>query len=122
MTQQNVIGGKLETCCVNPRTGFYRNGCCDVGTDDLGVHAVCAIMTEDFLKFSLEKGNDLTTARPEASFPGLKPGDKWCLCASRWLEAFNAGKAPLVVLSATNQQALSIIPIESLLKHAFDAV
>ncbi|ENO15546.2 DUF2237 domain-containing protein [Marinobacter nanhaiticus D15-8W] len=102
----NVLGETLETCGLDPKTGFYRDGCCNVGPDDYGVHAVCAVVTDEFLEFSKAKGNDLSTPRPEFGFEGLRDGDAWCLCASRWQEAFDAGKAPRVRLRATHQAAL----------------
>lgn len=95
-------------------TGFYRNGCCDTGPEDLGVHTVCAVMTEAFLEFSAAQGNDLSTPRPEFGFPGLKPGDRWCLCADRWAEADAAGKAPAVVLEATHEKTLEVVDLERL--------
>ena len=103
---RNVLGGELEPCCFEPVTGFYRDGFCHTGQGDFGVHTVCAVMTEEFLKFSFNAGNDLTTPRPEYEFPGLKPGDKWCLCASRWKEAYDAGMAPQVKLEATHASTL----------------
>jgi len=110
----NVLGGALIACSVAPRTGYYRNGCCDTGAADHGSHTVCAVMTADFLRFSRERGNDLSTPRPEFDFPGLLPGDHWCLCAPRWQEAFLAGKAPNVVLAATHQGALAYCALEDL--------
>jgi uncharacterized protein (DUF2237 family) len=104
----NVLGGRLEPCSVEPRTGFFRDGCCNTGPDDLGLHVVCARMTAKFLAFSVEGGNDLSTPQPEVGFPGLKPGDRWCLCAGRWREALDAGVAPPVVLSATHEEALAV--------------
>jgi uncharacterized protein (DUF2237 family) len=124
----NVVGGTLLACSeptsTAPVTGFYRDGCCATGLEDVGSHTVCSIMTADFLEFSLLAGNDLSTPRPEWGFPGLSPGDRWCVCADRWLEAHNAGRAPAVVLGATHVQALEIVPIEALIAHAFqpDAV
>lgn len=103
---KNVLGTDLETCGTQPLTGFYRNGCCDTGAEDHGVHVVCAQMTAEFLEFSKTAGNDLSTPRPEFGFPGLLPGDRWCLCASRWQEAFEADVAPPVVLEATHARAL----------------
>jgi uncharacterized protein (DUF2237 family) len=116
---KNVFGENLMTCSTTPMTGYYRNGCCETGNDDLGTHTVCAIMTEDFLTFSKEKGNDLSTPRPEWNFPGLKPGDKWCLCASRWMEAYRGNVAPMVFLEATNEKTLDYIELEELVKFAF---
>lgn len=103
---KNVLGTELQTCSADPLTGFYRNGCCDTGAEDLGRHIVCAEVTEAFLAFSKQQGNDLSTPQPEFGFPGLVPGDRWCLCASRWQEAFEAGVAPPVVLEATHALAL----------------
>jgi uncharacterized protein (DUF2237 family) len=117
---KNVLGGRLELCSATPRTGFYRNGCCDTGTDDPGVHVICARVTAAFLQFSRERGNDLSTPVPEFGFPGLKPGDCWCLCALRWKEALDAGVAPPVVLKATHEAALELIPFEHLIEHAID--
>jgi hypothetical protein len=111
---RNVIGGELETCGTDPMTGFYRTGCCDTGGDDVGVHTVCAEVTEAFLAFSASVGNDLSTPRPELGFPGLKPGDRWCLCASRWEEARGAGVAPPVVLEATHARTLEWADLEAL--------
>jgi len=115
----NVFGETLITCSNDPVTGFYRNGCCETGELDYGTHTVCAVMTEDFLNFSRSKGNDLITARPEYRFPGLKPGDKWCLCASRWMEAYEEGVAPLLVLEATHEKTLQYIELEELVKFAY---
>lgn len=114
----NVVGGELRPCSSEPLTGFYRNGCCSTGPDDLGSHTVCVVCTAEFLEFSRRAGNDLSTARPELGFPGLEPGDRWCLCAARWLEAHDAGCAPEVVLGATHVSALEIIPIEALTARA----
>lgn len=118
VTDRNVLGGPLMPCSLTPLTGFYRNGCCETGPDDLGVHTVCAIMTEDFLVFSAAMGNDLSTPHPEFNFPGLLEGDRWCLCAGRWLEAFEAGVAPKVVLDATHEKTLEVVPLEQLKAHA----
>jgi uncharacterized protein (DUF2237 family) len=115
---KNVFGENLIPCSTAPMTGFYRNGCCETGPDDLGTHTVCAVMTDEFLEFSLSRGNDLITPRPEYAFPGLKPGDKWCLCASRWMEAYQAGVAPLVVLEATHEKTLDYLPLGELVKFA----
>jgi len=117
---RNVLGGRLEPCSDSPRTGFYRDGCCNTGPDDLGLHVVCARMTAKFLAFAAERGNDLSTPQPEVGFPGLKPGDRWCLCAGRWREAFEAGVAPPVVLSATHEEALAVVPLDALKRHALD--
>ena len=115
---RNVMGGPLDICSSKPMTGFFRNGCCDTSPEDVGSHTVCVVLTEDFLAFSSRAGNDLSTPVPEWGFPGLQPGDRWCLCASRWLEAHRAGCAPQVVLGATHQRALEIIPIELLTARA----
>lgn len=115
---RNVLGGPLRPCSLDPVTGFFRNGCCDTSGDDLGLHTVCAEMTATFLAYSRAAGNDLSTARPEFGFPGLQPGDRWCLCAGRWLEAYEAGVAPPVVLGATHEATLRIIPLEVLRTHA----
>jgi hypothetical protein len=117
---RNVLGGRLGGCSTSPRTGFYRNGCCDTGTEDRGLHVVCAQMTEAFLAFSVRQGNDLVTPVPEFGFPGLKPGDRWCLCAARWREAHEAGMAPPVVLEATHEAALEVVSFEALVEHAID--
>lgn len=117
---RNVLGGPLETCCDRPRTGFYRNGRCDTGDEDLGSHTVCAEVTEAFLAFSAARGNDLRTPAPRAGFPGLKPGDCWCLCAGRWKEALGAGCAPPVKLSATHEAALEEVDLADLMAHAID--
>lgn len=115
----NVLGGPLAPCGTVPRTGFYRNGCCDTGHDDVGMHTVCAVMTDAFLAFSRRAGNDLSTPRPDLGFPGLAAGDRWCLCVGRWREAFAAGVAPPVVLAATHEEALAVVPLEDLERHAF---
>jgi uncharacterized protein len=114
----NVVGGELLPCSNEPLTGFYRNGCCSTGPDDLGSHTVCVVVTEEFLAFSKTAGNDLSTPRPELGFDGLEAGDRWCLCASRWLEAHNAGCAPEVVLGATHTRALDVVPVELLSARA----
>jgi len=114
----NVVGGELLTCSNEPPTGFFRDGCCSTGPDDLGSHTVCAVMTDEFLAFSRDAGNDLSTPHPEWGFSGLRAGDRWCLCAPRWLEAYEAGRAPEVVLGATHERALEVVPIEALLEHA----
>lgn len=115
----NVFGEPLQSCSTDPLTGFYRNGCCESGRDDAESHTVCAIMTKKFLMFSRTKGNNLSTPIPQYNFPGLKPGDSWCLCAERWKEAFRANVAPPVVLEATNELALEVVSMEMLLKHAY---
>jgi uncharacterized protein (DUF2237 family) len=117
-TAKNVLGKPLQSCSVAPNTGFYRNGCCDTGPGDDGVHVVCALMTEEFLEFSRDQGNDLATPVPEFDFPGLKPGDRWCLCAARWKEALQAGVAPPVVLEATHMSAVEFLDLEDLQSHA----
>lgn len=115
---RNVIGGVLQPCSMDPLTGWFRDGCCRTGGGDQGIHVVCVRMTEEFLAFSKQRGNDLSTPRPEYHFPGLKPGDRWCLCASRWQEAFEAGMAPEVVLEATHESALEFIDLADLQRHA----
>jgi uncharacterized protein len=114
----NVVGGELLACSNAPLTGFFRDGCCATGPEDVGSHTVCAVMTAEFLDFSASAGNDLSTPRPEWGFDGLKPGDRWCVCAPRWLEAHDAGVAPPVVLGATHERALEVVPIEALTAHA----
>ena len=114
----NVLGEPLQPCSMNPLTGFYRDGCCKTGEDDRGKHIVCAQMTVDFLNYTKSRGNDLTTAIPQFGFPGLKPGDQWCLCASRWKEALDAGMAPPVQLRATHEAALEIVSLDELEHHA----
>ena len=114
----NVLGEPLQPCSMNPLTGFYRDGCCKTGEDDSGKHIVCAQMTEDFLNYTKSRGNDLSTAIPQFGFPGLKPGDQWCLCASRWKEALDAGNAPPVQLRATHEAALEIVSLDELQHHA----
>jgi uncharacterized protein len=118
--QRNVFGEPLQSCSDRPLTCFYRNGCCDTGPEDRGLHTVCVEVTAGFLAFSKACGNDLSTPRPEFGFPGLQPGDRWCLCAERWREAFEAGQAPRVVLGATNQLTLEVLPIEDLKRFALD--
>lgn len=118
---RNVLGGELVICGTDPVTGFYRDGCCGTGTGDFGVHTVCAICTEEFLTFSRKAGNDLSTPRPEFLFPGLNPGDRWCLCAPRWQEAFEAGCAPKVVLAATHEATLEHVDLVNLIALAIDA-
>ncbi len=117
---RNVLGGQLEPCSVKPVTGFYRNGCCDTGREDVGSHTVCAVMTADFLAFSKSSGNDLSTPMLDYGFPGLRPDDRWCLCAPRWQEAFIAGKAPRIVLRATHEGALAYCALADLKRHAVD--
>jgi uncharacterized protein (DUF2237 family) len=115
---ENVLGGKLEPCSTRPLTGFYRNGCCDTGPEDRGSHTVCAVMTAEFLALSKYLGNDLSTPRPEFGFPGLKPGDRWCLCAARFLQAHDEGAAPQVRLQATHRRALDVVPLAVLQANA----
>ena len=117
----NVLGGPLEPCSTSPMTGFFRDGCCDTGSADFGRHVVCAVMTVEFLAFSKTCGNDLSTARPELGFPGLWPGERWCVCVSRWQEALDAGVAPPVVLEATHVNALDVVSRADLERHAVDA-
>lgn len=117
---ENVLGGPLATCSTEPMTGFFRNGCCDTTAMDRGSHTVCAVMTAEFLDFSKSRGNDLSTPRPEFGFDGLKPGDRWCLCAARFLEAWEAGHAPRVSLVATHRRALDIVPIDALRAQALE--
>ena len=117
---QNVFGQPLAPCGLDPVTGFYRDGCCNTGYDDVGIHVVCVKVTREFLAFSKKRGNDLSTPAPDMGFPGLKPGDRWCLCAGRWKEALDAGVAPPVVLAATHEEALAIVPLEALKRHAVD--
>lgn len=114
----NIFGEPLISCCNDPLTGYFRDGYCKTDASDRGSHTVCAVMTEDFLTFSRSRGNDLITPRPEFQFPGLKPGDKWCLCALRWEEVFDAGVAPKVVLEATNEKTLEYVNINDLIAHA----
>jgi len=114
----NVLGGELQCCCRAPRTGFYRDGYCRTGPQDFGQHTVCAQVTAEFLEFSLQRGNDLVTPRPEHQFPGLQPGDRWCLCVQRWQEALLAGCAPPVILEACHIAALEFVPLEALQAHA----
>ena len=114
----NIFGEPLISCCNDPLTGYFRDGYCKTDASDRGSHTVCAVMTDEFLTFSRSRGNDLITPRPEFQFPGLKPGDKWCLCALRWKEAFEAGVAPLVVLEATNEKTLEYVNINDLIAHA----
>jgi uncharacterized protein (DUF2237 family) len=115
---RNVLGGPLQVCGTDPRTGFYRDGCCKTGPQDVGSHTVCAVVTEAFLSFTSRRGNDLSAPRPEFDFPGLKPGDRWCLCSSRWKEADQAGVAPPVDLEATHEKALDVISLERLQANA----
>lgn len=116
----NVLGEALAPCGLDPMTGFYRDGCCNTGYDDMGIHVICVRMTREFLEFSRRRGNDLSTPVPNAGFPGLKPGDRWCLCAGRWKEALDAGAAPPVVLAATHEEALAVVSLADLKRHALD--
>lgn len=115
---KNVLGEPLKLCCSSPMTGFYRDGFCQTGDRDLGVHVICAEVTDEFLAFTKSQGNDLQTPAPMFNFPGLKAGDRWCLCASRWQEALAAGVAPLIDLNATHEAALKVVPIEILQQYA----
>lgn len=116
----NVLGTELQSCSFDPMTGFFRDGCCRSGAEDIGLHLVCARMTEEFLIFSKSRGNDLSTPMPQYHFPGLKPGDQWCLCVLRWKEAFQAGVAPQVVLEATHISTLEFVDLEDLEAHRFE--
>ena len=118
--QRNVFGEPLAICSLTPRTGFYRTGCCETGLEDRGVHTVCVEVTREFLVFSAAKGNDLSTPHPEFGFPGLEPGDRWCLCAARWQQAFEAGAAPRVILKATHEATLAFVDLADLKHHALD--
>lgn len=118
--QNNVFGEPIATCSERPITGFTRSGCCETGMQDVGMHTVCAVMTKEFLAFSRSKGNDLSTPVPEFEFPGLKPGDSWCLCAARWKEALEAGCAPRVSLRATHEKTLEVVSLDDLKSHAID--
>lgn len=117
---RNVLGEKLQPCSERPMTGFFRDGCCNTSPEDVGVHTVCAVMTAEFLEYSKAQGNDLTTPYPQAGFPGLKPGDRWCLCAPRWREALDAGMAPRVVLAATHEGSLEFASLSDFKKYAID--
>ena len=116
--QQNVFGEPLESCCVSPITGYFRDGYCHTDVTDRGIHTVCVELTLEFLEYSKMKGNDLITPKPEFNFPGLKEGDHWCLCAGRWLEAYKQGKAPKINLSATNIETLAVVPLKILKEFA----
>ncbi len=117
---KNVLGEPLATCCTSPMTGFYRDGCCNTGAEDAGAHVVCCEVTEEFLTFSREAGNDLSTPMPAYGFPGLVPGDRWCVCAARWREALDAGTAAPVVMAATHERALEFVSLDDLKRHALD--
>lgn len=120
MGERNVMGGELEPCGTDPVTGFYRDGSCSCGPDDIGLHAVCAVMTVEFLGHQRGVGNDLSTPRAELGFPGLQPGDRWCVVAARWVQAYEAGVVAPVVLASTNIRALEVVPLEWLDEHAVD--
>jgi uncharacterized protein len=120
MTERNVLGGVLEACGTDPMTGFFRDGCCTTGPEDLGSHTICAVVTADFLEHQRSIGNDLSTPRPEYGFPGLRPGDRWCVTAMNWARAHKAGVAAHVVLAATNQAVLQVVPLAALREHAVD--
>ena len=117
---RNVLGSELTGCCDSPATGFYRDGYCHTGPQDIGSHTVCVKVTQEFLGFSVQSGNDLVTPHPEFDFPGLKPGDRWCVCVARWREAFEAGAAPQVLLTATHERALEFVRLDQLKRHAAD--
>ncbi len=118
--QRNVFGEIIETCSNRPMTGFYRTGCCHTGEEDVGLHTVCVELSAEFLAFSKQRGNDLSTPMPEFGFPGLKAGDRWCLCALRWKEALEAGMAPRVILRATHENTLEVVPLGDLKRYALD--
>jgi uncharacterized protein (DUF2237 family) len=120
MQQRNVLGGPLELCGTDPLTGFYRDGCCHTGPEDVGSHTVCAVVSAEFLAHQRATGNDLITPVPEYGFPGLSPGDRWCVCAARWLAAHEDGAGAFVVLAATHERALEIVPLEILQRYAVD--
>ncbi len=122
MANRNVLGGPLVSCSTDPMTGWYRDGCCQTDDADVGRHVVCAVMTEEFLSFTRSRGNDLSNPAPEVGFPGLAPGDRWCLCVDRWREALEAGVAPAVVLAATHSAALEVVSLDDLEAHAIDPV
>lgn len=119
--EKNIFDEPLETCCTGPMTGYFRDGLCRTVSQDTGTHTVCAVMTDEFLIFSAVKGNDLITPIPYYQFPGLKAGDKWCLCVTRWLQAERSGKAPKLILEATHEKTLDFVPLALLVKHAFRA-
>lgn len=118
--QRNVLGGPLGVCSDKPLTGFFRDGCCNTSAEDAGSHTVCVVLSEEFLEYSKTRGNDLSTPRPEYDFPGLQPGERWCLCAARWREALLAGKAPRVVLNSCNQSSLESVSLDDLKRFAID--
>lgn len=115
---KNVLGTELQLCSLDPLTGFSRNGCCETGSNDYGTHTVCAVMTEVFLTYTREQGNDLSSPKPDYNFPGLKPGDKWCLCASRWVDALHAGVAPKLLLNATHEKTLAFVSLDVLVVNS----
>jgi uncharacterized protein (DUF2237 family) len=117
-SSRNVLGTELQPCCHEPKTGFYRDGYCHTGPQDVGSHTVCAKVTQAFLEFEVRRGNDLVTPRPESGFPGLKAGDRWCVCVARWKDALDAGVAPPVLLTACHEKALGVVTLEELLAHA----
>ncbi len=118
--ERNVLGGALESCSIDPLTGFYRDGCCHTGPADLGSHTICAVVSVEFLEYQVQIGNDLSTPVPQYGFPGLVPGDRWCVTAGNWLRAHDAGVAAYVVLAATHERALEVVPLEVLQKYAVD--
>ena len=120
MTERNVLGGELEPCGTDPMTGFYRDGCCSTGPEDLGSHTICAVVTAEFLAHQRAIGNDLTMPMPAYGFPGLRPGDRWCVTAANWMRAYDSGVAAPVVLASTNESVLGIVPLEALKEHAVD--
>ena len=118
--QKSMLGRPLESCSTSPVTGFFRSGCCETDEEDLGLHVVCAQVTAEFLEFSKRRGNDLSTPQPDFDFPGLQPGDRWCLCAARWREALDAGSAPRVILAATHEATLEMVDLKDLKRYAID--
>lgn len=120
MSERNVLGGELEPCGSDPVTGFYRDGCCSTGPEDIGSHTICAVVTAEFLEHQRSIGNDLITPVPAYAFPGLRPGDRWCVTAANWLRAHRVGAAALVVLRSTHERALEIVPLDALRQHAVD--
>jgi uncharacterized protein len=120
MTERNVLGGELELCGTDPMTGFFRDGCCSTGPEDLGSHTICAVVTAEFLEHQRSIGNDLSTPMPQFHFPGLVPGDRWCVTAPNWARAYNAGAAAPVVLASTHEAVLAIVPLQALQQHAVD--
>jgi uncharacterized protein (DUF2237 family) len=120
VAERNVLGGELEPCGTDPMTGFFRDGCCNTGEQDIGSHTICAVVTAEFLEHQRSIGNDLSTPMPQYRFPGLNPGDRWCVTAPNWARAYNEGKAAPVVLAATNEAVLAIVPFAALKQHAVD--